>query len=859
MKKSLTRAARCFLKGSGLAIRQQRRALGRQLVAAAMTLFIASLGALLPARAASGDLDPTFGAGGSVRTDFAGNIDQANAVALQPDGKIVAAGSSFSNTKTVEDFIVARYLANGTLDKRFGKNGKITTDFFRNVDSISAVAVQPDGRIVVAGFAQLGGAGGNPRVFALARYTSDGLPDTSFGSGGALTTSFGGSFAGASALMLQPDGKIVVAGTVDFNPSVPNTGLDFALARYNSSGSLDGSFGVGGKVVFDFFGSFDQANAAALQPDGKIIVVGSASYDSANRDIGFALTRFNSDGSTDFGFGSGGKQITDFFGAGAKANGIVLQRDGRFVVAGTASDSATRPVATDFALARYNADGNLDTTFGSGGETAIPFPDSASEQGNALVVAPDGKIIVTGAAFKTFSTAPDFALARYNSNGTPDVTFGSGGTLTTDFAGGTDVAQALAIQADGNVVAAGRAFRGNFDLTLARYLNDVTAVVDTTPPASPANLTGTFNVQTGTIDLSWTAATDDTGVAGYRIFRDGGVDPIATVNATAFSDAGQTGTHSYAIAAFDAAGNQSALSNSASVTVIADVTPPTAPGGLSATAASTTAIDLSWSGSADDVGVTGYSIFRDGSATAIGTTAGLTFTDNGLAPGSTHSYTVAAFDAAGNPSDFSNTASATTFAPPPPDVTPPSVPQNLTAAATAAGAINLSWSAASDDVGVTGYLIFRDGSATPIRTVTGTTFSDAGQSGTHSYNVAAIDAAGNQSGLSNTATAAIPTTTQIVLSALTLNPSTVTAPANSSGTVSLSGPAPAGGVSIALRSSDTGKAAVPTAVVVPAGATSATFVITTFTGRLGGGQNPVTITATLGSVSKTATLIIVRP
>ena len=151
-------------------------------------MFLLTMAAAIVSQAqtTAGNLDPTFGTGGIVRTDFAGNIDQANAVAIQPNGQIVAAGSSFSNSKTVEDFIVARYNANGALDKRFGKNGKITTDFFRNVDSISAIAIQPDGKIVVAGFAQLGGTGGTPRVFALARYRDDGSPDTSFGNGGAL-------------------------------------------------------------------------------------------------------------------------------------------------------------------------------------------------------------------------------------------------------------------------------------------------------------------------------------------------------------------------------------------------------------------------------------------------------------------------------------------------------------------------------------------------------------------------------------------------------------------------------------------------------------------------------------------------
>ena len=718
-----------------------------RMFAAAITLLIAV--AAVFGQTTTGNLDPTFGSGGTVRTDFSGNIDRANAVAIQPDGKIVAAGSSFSSSKTVEDFIVARYNTNGSLDKRFGNNGKITTDFFRNVDTINALAIQPDGKIVVAGFAQLAGNGGTPRVFALARYTSDGRPDPTFGSGGSLTTSFGGTFASASAIMLQPDGKIVVAGTADFNPRVPGSGLDFALARYLPNGGLDASFGDAGKVVFDFFGSFDQANAAALQPDGKIIVVGSASYDSFNRDIGFALTRLNQDGSVDFGFGIGGKQITDFFDAGAKANGIVLQADGRFVVAGTASDSATRPVATDFALARYNSDGSLDPSFGIGGETSVPFSDSASEQANALAVASDGKIIVAGTAFKTFATPPDFALRRYNSDGSIDKSFGTDGSITTDFSAGTDNAQAVAIQADGNVVVAGRAFRSSFDLTLARYLNDVTSVIDATPPTAPTNLAATFNASTNAIDLSWTAATDNLAVTGYRIFRDGGTVPINTVNGTTFSDNGQSGTHSYAVAAIDAAGNQS---------------------------------------------------------------------------------------------DLSNTASATG---PLPDTTPPSAPEGLTATLTNTNAINLSWSASTDDVGVTGYRVFRDGSATPISTVTGTTFSDSGQSGTHSYTVAAIDAAGNQSALSNTVSATVPVQAQVVLTSLTLNPTRVTAPANSTGTITLSGAAPAGGLSVTLRSSETRKATVPASVTVPEGATSATFIIKTLTGDLGGGENRVTISATL--------------
>jgi hypothetical protein len=356
---------------------------------------------------------------------------------------------------------------------------------------------------------------------------------------------------------------------------------------------------------------------------------------------------------------------------------------------------------------------------------------------------------------------------RYNSDGSLDSGFGSGGTLTTDIAGGTDEALAVAIQADGKVVAAGRAFRSDFDLTLARYNNESTPPppppTDTTPPTAPTNLTATFNSTTNAIDLSWTAATDNVAVTGYRIYRDGGPLPINTVNGTTFSDAGQSGTHSYGVTAIDAAGNESALSNIASATVVGgDITPPTAPI-LTATA-------------------------------------------------------------------------------------------NL-----ATGTIELSWTASTDDVGVTGYRVFRDNGLAPIGTVSGTTFNDTGLLGTHVYAVAAIDAAGNQSGLSNSATATITIPEGSTLANLTVSPTTVTAPASSIGTVTLNGAAPAGGVSVTLRSSDTGKANVPPSVTVPQGATSATFVITTFTGRLGGGRNTVTITATLGSSSVSTTLDILRP
>jgi chitodextrinase len=291
----------------------------------------------------------------------------------------------------------------------------------------------------------------------------------------------------------------------------------------------------------------------------------------------------------------------------------------------------------------------------------------------------------------------------------------------------------------------------------------------------PTDLTATA-ASASQINLAWTAATDDVGVAGYHVFRDGGTTPIVTLTGTSFADTGLTAstTHTYTVSAFDAAGNESAPSVPASATtpVSADTQPPTMPTDLTATAASASQINLAWTAATDDVGVAGYNVFRDGGATPIATVAGTSFSDTGLAPSTTHSYTVVAFDVAGNQSPLSATASATTQAAA--DTQPPTVPTDLTATAVSASQINLAWTAATDDVGVAGYHVFRDGGATPIATVAGTSFSDTGlaPNTTHSYTVVAFDAAGNQS--SPSATAAATTLTPPATATPTAVPATST-------------------------------------------------------------------------------------
>ena len=267
---------------------------------------------------------------------------------------------------------------------------------------------------------------------------------------------------------------------------------------------------------------------------------------------------------------------------------------------------------------------------------------------------------------------------------------------------------------------------------------------DTTAPTAPLNLTASLAGTTA--NLSWTASTDNVGVTGYVVRRDGTAQP-ATITGTTFADPGlAAGTYAYTVTAVDAAGNVSAASNSASVTVSpapGDTVAPTAPANLTAVLTGTTA-DLSWAASTDNVGVSGYRITRNG--TPITTVLNLFYNDSNLAVG-TYTYTVAALDAAGNVSAPSNSASVTVAPPPATDTTAPTVPASLTA--TVVGTtISLSWGISTDDTAVTGYRLTRN--ATLRATTDTTTFSDSGVAGsTYTYTVVAFDAAGNTSGASN--------------------------------------------------------------------------------------------------------------
>jgi uncharacterized delta-60 repeat protein len=345
----------------------------------------------------------------------------------------------------------------GALDLSFGTGGKILTDLGNSSDWGKAVVIQHDGKIVVAGITGSGVFGD----FALVRYNGDGSMDSTFGLAGKVITDFDTSWEEAWAATIQSDGKIIVAGS-----SANDKPWDFALARYNTNGSLDNTFGAGGLVTTDFGNSYDLGVSVVMQLDGKIILAGRS---DSGPNFDFALVRYNSNGNLDSTYGTYGKVLTDFGGQYDIGWSVAIQNDGKVVVAGNSDAGSTNQV--DMALARYNTDGSLDNSFGSGGKVFYNF-GYFNLTCYSVIVQNDNKILVGGASAATPSGS-DFILARYNSNGIIDSLFGLNGKVTTDLGGVFERGIQLGLQADGRIVMAGLSGNSSFyDFALVRYNND---------------------------------------------------------------------------------------------------------------------------------------------------------------------------------------------------------------------------------------------------------------------------------------------------------------------------------------------------------------------------------------------------
>ncbi len=418
------------------------------------------------ARASAGDLVAGFGVGGKVITDFSNNIDVAAAVAVYPDGRIVLAGSSQARDNYLDtDFALARYNPDGSLDQTFGNGGLVTTDL-NEYENANAVAIQPDGKIVVAGTIS---RADRTNDFMLVRYTEDGTLDSSFGHDGVVTTHFYNAMASAADMALTPDGEIVVAGTIYWNTS----NSDFAIARYKSNGDLDETFGSVGRVRLGLKSAHESLAAMALSSKGEIVLVGDTitpQPEVYNSDC--ILVRLNRDGSPDASFGVDGRVITDFTSVDTFSD-VALTPGGEIVVVGTVEPV---PWRFDFVVARYDRHGNLDLSFGTGGCVFTDF-SMRDDFAFAVAVRPNGKIVVAGkSGWVIGSSVDDFALARYERDGTLDQSFGSGGLVTTDFSAYTDEAKGVTILPSGRIIVAGlmwdatiQPFNPSRDFALAEY------------------------------------------------------------------------------------------------------------------------------------------------------------------------------------------------------------------------------------------------------------------------------------------------------------------------------------------------------------------------------------------------------
>ena len=411
------------------------------------------------AYAAAGALDTTFSSDGKVAANLSVRGDFASAVAVQTDGKIVVAGAAAYDTRDAK-FALARFNANGTLDTTFAGDGRVVTNFTNREDGVYGLAIQPDGKIVAAGDAGL--RTGNSR-FAVARYNSNGTLDTTFGGDGKVTTNFTTGDDPVGAVVMQPTGEIIVAGGSAQNRSNPR----MALARYLPDGSLDTTFSGDGKVALDVSSRKDYANAVILQEDGKI-VVGGLGLVSGSR-AAFEVVRLNADGTPDTTFSGDGMLLTNFSSWHDSVQGLVVLSDDDIVAGGIAASGS---VNAKFALARYNPDGTLDATFGGGDGKVTTDVTGSYDAAWDIVVQPDDKVVAGGEAS---GGGGRFAIARYMPDGSPDLTFGNDGNMTVNFTSRYDAAFALGRQPlDGNLVLAGAAGWGfaNPTFAVARILDE---------------------------------------------------------------------------------------------------------------------------------------------------------------------------------------------------------------------------------------------------------------------------------------------------------------------------------------------------------------------------------------------------
>lgn len=422
-----------------------------------------------------GILDSSFNSTGIVTTAFGPGEDKAYTVAVDANDKIVVAGQTLNGGKY--DFAIARYNEDGSLDESFGDDGRVTTVISENGNYIEGLLILEDGKILVSGYIY----DGAQFKIALARYNSDGSLDNTFNTDGKLILELGPGDTFAHDMKLQPDGKIVLAGSI-FNGS----DNDVLVVRLNADGSEDETFNSAGYVSIAVGESNDAAFELAIQPDGKIICAGYIIVEGPD----ILIMRLNTDGTLDDSFGEEGISLTswdDIDQDNGVAYTLALQPDGKILLGGN-----VHSLLADIqyvVIARYTAEGEPDNSFNDDGLLITGYFVVTSgdivETILDLLVQPDGKIVA--AVTSSFGLLTDFVLLRADANGETDDDFGVFGFIATDINEYDDLAEALSLQSDGKLIVAGYASNGSDnDFAVARYFTGIdtsaadTTIVDTT-------------------------------------------------------------------------------------------------------------------------------------------------------------------------------------------------------------------------------------------------------------------------------------------------------------------------------------------------------------------------------------------
>jgi uncharacterized delta-60 repeat protein len=378
--------------------------------------------------AVPGDLDPSFGTGGKVVTKFHVPLTNTRlatpeAIIVQPDGKTILAGMArdvVQGTNQIGAALV-RYNVDGSLDTTFSGDGRVVVKVVQ-LDTIHALALQPDGKIIATGLTNVSMGSSSNFAFLVMRFNPDGSLDTTFNGTGYVVSDWTSGLDEAVTCAIQSDGKILAGGFVNAGTGA----TDFAMARYNANGSLDTPFGNGGLVRTDFAGTLDGAHSMVLMPNAKIILAGAVWNDAASSGD-FALIGYNANGTIDMNFGANGKVRTDIDGQSQNTFDFELTTDNKLLLTGVTG----QPGFWNIAAVRYNSNGTLDASFDGDGKFVHNFPGNI-EGGVAIKTQSNGKIVIA-ADVAPDNGAFDFAALRLHPNGSVDTSFGDGGRKFIDF------------------------------------------------------------------------------------------------------------------------------------------------------------------------------------------------------------------------------------------------------------------------------------------------------------------------------------------------------------------------------------------------------------------------------------------